>query len=203
MSRDDQRRKTPREKKRRDLKNQRRGFSEYHHALRHGKWRKKRRTTHRVERSRVATLLAEARGDPAQGGVDAEEVDVGGVLKKRIQKWGATPLGQWVKDRLDRRVARYAWNFFKDPYQRQRHREPFANVLEALVTDHDGGSTRLGQRIRLLLDSLDAPMAMAVEEADYHIVRDARWLQAFFEDEPEWRARLRAWLANVDDSSGE
>lgn len=196
MAHDGGRRKTPHEKKRLDLKNQRRGFSEYHHALRHGAWRRKRRGANRAERSRVAALLAGARGDVEQGAVDPEEVDVGGVLRKRIEKWGATPLGQWVKDRLDRRIARYAWNFFKDPYRSELHREPFSRVLDALVKDRDGGETSLGQRLRILLDAVDSPMAAAVEHHDHQVVRDARWLRAFFDDEPEWRARLRGWLEN-------
>lgn len=194
MAQEGGRRQTPREKKRLDLKKQRRGFSEYHHALRHGAWRKKRRGVNRAERSRVAALLGEARDDLEHGAIDPEEVDVGGVFRKRIEKWGATALGQWVKTQLDRRISRYAWNFFKDPYQSEQHREPFSKVLDALIKDSDGGDTQLGQRLQILLDAVDSPMAAAVEHNDRQVVRDARWLRAFFEDEPEWRARLRAWL---------
>jgi hypothetical protein len=68
---------SPREKKQLDYDHQRRGFSEYAHAMRHGKWRKKRRSVQRAERGAVAVLLGKA----AQRSRDSDvaEVDLGGV----------------------------------------------------------------------------------------------------------------------------
>jgi hypothetical protein len=60
------RKKSPQEKKL-DCKKQRRGFSEYAHSLRHGKWRKKERrpaqkSERQAERLAVSTRAAETLG---------------------------------------------------------------------------------------------------------------------------------------------
>jgi len=193
MTTDDRRRRTPHEEKKLDLEHQRRGFSEYAHALRHGKWRRKRRSTHSSYRSRVAALLDQALRDLGRG-TDPDEIDVGGVIRERIEKWGATPLGEWVRDRLDRRVARYVRSFFTKPYDHGRHGEPFARVLAALVVERDGRTGRLGHRLERLLAVVDALETGEREPGDAALVHDAEWLRAFFQDEPAWRERLEAWL---------
>ena len=81
MASDRKRRKPPSERKRLDYLKQRRGFSEYAHALRHGKWRKKRRYASGAERRRVAELLASGAGDPG----DLDAIDPGRIRRKRIQ----------------------------------------------------------------------------------------------------------------------
>ena len=120
------------------------------------------------------------------------------LIRSGFEKLGATPLGRWAADRLDRRIERYARSFFDEPYRSDRHREPFCRVLEALVRERDGGASRLGQRLQLLLDAIDAPMAAALERGDHHVARDVRWLRAFFEDEPDWRGQLATWLRVPD-----
>jgi predicted NBD/HSP70 family sugar kinase len=189
MTTDDRRRRTPHEEKKLDLEHQRRGFSEYAHALRHGKWRRKRRSTHSSYRSRVAALLDQALAGVGRG-TDPDEVDVGGVIRERIEKWGATPLSEWVRERLDRRVARYVRSFFTKHYEHGKHGEPFARVLAALVVERDGRTSRLGHRLERLLEVIDAPDTDPVEHVDPKLVRDARWLRAFFDDESGRRERL-------------
>ena len=116
------------------------------------------------------------------------------MIRAGVEKLGATPLGQWVAERLDRQIERYARSFFEEHYRSERHRAAFCKVLEALVKERDGAVSRLGQRLRLLLVALDAPMAAALEHGDHQVARDVRWLRAFFEDEPAWRGQLAAWL---------
>jgi hypothetical protein len=115
-------------------------------------------------------------------------------MRAGLVRLGATPLGRWVTERLDVQIERYARSFFEEPYRSERHREAFSRVLEALVKERDGGVSRLGQRLRLLLVALDAPMAVALERGEHQVARDVRWLRAFLEDEPAWRAQLAAWL---------
>jgi hypothetical protein len=189
----DRKRKSPREEKRLDLERQRRGFSEYAHALRHGKWKRKRRRTHSSYRSRVAALLDRAFAGLGHD-VDPEDVDVDHVMRERIEKWSATPLGEWVRERLDRRVERVARSFFKQPYDREQHREPFGQVLTALVEEHDGRESRLGRRLERLLVAVDTLGAADRQTEDAALVRDAEWFRAFLQDEPAWREPLEAWL---------
>ncbi len=63
-----QRKKSPQEKKNLDCKKQHRGFSEYAHSLRHGKWRKKKRrpaqkSERQAERLAVSTRAGETLTD--------------------------------------------------------------------------------------------------------------------------------------------
>jgi hypothetical protein len=88
--------KSPQEKKKLDGRKQRRGFSEYAHSLRHGKWRKKKRrpaqkSERQAERLAVSTPAAEVLTD--QG------FDPGSIQRPIVAKWGATPLVQWIVKR--------------------------------------------------------------------------------------------------------
>jgi hypothetical protein len=121
-------------------------------------------------------------------------MEVGVVIRTGFERLSETPLGRWVADRLDVQVERSARSFFAEPYRSKRHREAFRQVLAALVKERDGAASRLGRRLRLLLDASDSPMAAALEQHDHQVARDARWLKAFFDDEPDWRGRLSAWL---------
>ena len=87
------RKRSPAAEKQLDYKKQRRGFSEYAHALRHGKWRRtKRRPAQRVERQAeriaVATRTSAELRDPG--------FDAGTVRRPRISKWIGPALGEWV-----------------------------------------------------------------------------------------------------------
>ncbi len=88
--------------KQRDRARQRRGFSEYHHALRHGKWAKKRRAEQKSVRCAVGCALAAYRGP-----LDEERVHADLVLptRREVRKWGPCTLGEWIDARLARRTA--------------------------------------------------------------------------------------------------
>jgi hypothetical protein len=92
----------PAERKRKDRERHCRGFSEYRHALRHGKWRRKTRAAQKVERQGVAQRLL-----AFVGAYDAELVEVDLVLpaRRRVRKWGPCKLGDWIDGRLARRAA--------------------------------------------------------------------------------------------------
>jgi hypothetical protein len=87
------RKRSPAAKKQLDYKKQRRGFSEYAHALRHGKWRRnKRRPAQQVERQTgriaIATRASAELRDPG--------FDPGAIARPTVRKWGAAALGDWV-----------------------------------------------------------------------------------------------------------
>jgi hypothetical protein len=97
------RRRSPREKKKLDKKKQRRGFSEYAHALRHGKWRKKKRrpaqkSERQAERVAVSGFTVETLADPG--------FDPGAIRRPTISRWVGPPLGEWIEDKKADREAR-------------------------------------------------------------------------------------------------
>src|SRR3954465_2773529 len=97
------RKKSPQEKKKSDTKKQRRGFSEYAHALRHGKWRKKKRrpaqkSERQAERRAISTRAGESVSDPG--------FDPGLIVRPTITKWGATSLAEWIATKKAGREAR-------------------------------------------------------------------------------------------------
>ncbi|SRR6266540_261800 len=97
------RKKSPQEKKTLDAEMQHRGFSEYAHALRHGKWRKKKRrpaqkSERQAERLAVSTQPEKTLLDPG--------FDPGAIVRPKIDKWGATPLGEWINKKKADRAAR-------------------------------------------------------------------------------------------------
>jgi hypothetical protein len=104
--------KSPQEKKRLDYENQRRGFSESAHALRHGKWRKKRRSAQRPERQGVAAVLAAARG------THSDSIDV-----RRTQSRTALPIARRLDLLLDALESRKAiYDRGLDPHHRSWQR---------------------------------------------------------------------------------
>nr|MCU0685110.1 hypothetical protein [Polyangiaceae bacterium] len=183
----DEPRRSPAEQKRLDYERQGRGFSEYHHALRHGKWRRKRRAVQKAYRHEVATQLALgarlAGAGPGGGGaaVERTDVDVGAVRRKRKRKWGPSKLGAWVEGRRERRIDFVAANYFKTTYRAELHCAPFAAFLASVVAGRGPGSIALARRFGDLLSDGKRAGAPA-------------WLEAFLRDEPAWRPRLAAWI---------
>jgi hypothetical protein len=92
------RRRTPKEKKQLDARKQRRGYAEYHHALRHGKWRKnKRRPAQQSERQAERAAVSDLTGDPADPGFDP-----GVIRRPTIGRWPNKSLGEWIEQRKER-----------------------------------------------------------------------------------------------------
>jgi hypothetical protein len=192
---DDRRRRAPFEDKRLDFERQSRGFSEYHHAMRHGKWRRKRRAAQKAYRHEVLVRLAlAARGagaEPAGGGRAAvrDRADAGAVARKVRRKWRPSKLGAWVDGQRQGRVDFVAHNYFKSPYRADVHRVAFAAFLESVVAGRGPGSRALACRFGPLL------------EPDVG-GREGAWLRAFLRDEPAWRARLAAWVGALAGPAG-
>jgi len=95
--------KSPREKKKLDGQKQRRGFSEYAHSLRQGKWRKTKRrpaqkSERQAERLAVSTPGKAALADPG--------FDPGDIQRPIIAKWSPAPLAEWITAKKAHRDAR-------------------------------------------------------------------------------------------------
>ena len=94
---------SPAAKKALDYAKQRRGFSEYSKALRHGKWRKTKRrpaqqSLRQAERRAVSGRAIDQLADPG--------FDPGEMRRPKIGKWGAASLGDWVRAKKAARLRR-------------------------------------------------------------------------------------------------
>lgn len=97
------RKRSPAARKQLDYKKQRRGFSEYKHALRRGKWRRnKRRPAQQSERQAGRAAVA----TPAVAELRDPGFDPGAITRPKITKWGAAQLGQWVRNQKRSRAER-------------------------------------------------------------------------------------------------
>ncbi len=113
-----------------------------------------------------------------------EDTSVDAIRRERIEKPPATPLGEWIGDRLDMRVEHTASNYFKRPYSSAEHRDKFAAFLDSLVRGHSENSRKLAKYFSAVLDPNTHGTASTRE-----------WLLAFFRDEPAREVALREWIA--------
>lgn len=167
--------------------------AEYPHAFRR-QFPRKRAIANRLERRKVRQQLNGLAAPEHQ-----EERDIMPLRPVRrpiVRKWSysAVPLKEWIKDRHEFRASRTAWNFFKQPYDSQYHRQRFANFLQTLTSNHNKSphTTTVAKTFQLVLN---APERSVWRNNILHIDRRYTWLQAFFKDEPLWEARLRDWIA--------
>lgn len=133
---------------------------------------------------------------PALGAPDRatlETIAVEAIARRRLTKWGSASLARWVEGRLDNRVLRTAWNYFKTAYDAPKHRAPFVAFLTSLVGGRSDGA--LARHFEALLGPIEEPNAAPHYGGRWPPAADSirHWLAAFFLDEPEWRARLAAW----------
>jgi hypothetical protein len=110
------------------------------------------------------------------------------------------PLAEWVQHRQRARIRRTCWNYFKHPYQSGHDRERFAAFLSTLTM----GLTAYARELALFFNQFLEPPEIPVEpdppgRALGHGVLPGPqlWLRSFFQDEPEWERRLRAWIARA------
>lgn len=89
-------------------------------------------------------------------------------------------LDKWVHARIEGRRDHAGWNYFKEPYESERHRVRFAAFLTALVAIS-------GDEARHL-----APIWQ--DRLEDHF-RARPWLESFFRDEPTFRDTLDSWIA--------
>jgi len=163
----------PEKKKRLSYERDRVTDAEYPHAHRKSGPRKKV-SLHQWQRGRDRQVLsAVAHGDADLDAPLSDELSIKPKYEKVI---GTTPLGEVVTRKLDRRIKRAGWNFFKRPYQSEHDRQPFCAFVSALTEGASETSAAVAAQFQQRLDDHDP------------------WMLAFFEDEPDWRPRLAAWI---------
>lgn len=58
----------------------------------------------------------------------------------------------WVTSRLDNRLRRTAWNYFKQPYDRARHRARFIGFLKEITAGHSEYSRHFARYLNEVLE---------------------------------------------------
>jgi hypothetical protein len=191
------RRLTPQEKKRMEYDRDRYVDAEYPHLLRK-RWPKKKAAVSRRDRRRGERLVAELRNRPADEVVDAgDEAGITARAAHRtltphaLRKSGVKTVRERLADRAESRQRKTGFNFFREPYDAARHQKPFAAYLASIVAgppSGDGSRARAAHLARVL-----DPTPMDPRTDRWRETRRL-WMHAFFRDEPEWDARLRAWI---------
>ena len=80
-----------------------------------------------------------------------------------------------------------------------QHRVRFARVLQALVQGRSGHARELAAYFAAVMARQDEQRSFITgrswppADGDRHA-----WLEAFFADEPQWRARIQAWCTALN-----
>jgi hypothetical protein len=191
---------TLQQKKVDSYKKDRRLKAEYPHSFRR-KWPKKKARAERKYRRRIHQLLTglrlRAEGD------QIEDFPADPLRRPKPHKWPGTaqPLGAFLRQRRRTRVQKVAWNYFKEPYNGDRHCQPFSAFLREVSRGRGDPSRELTRAFERLHSSQREPGGR--ENSAYDPWRSEcrrRWLQAFLQDEPEWEGRLLDWIRSFDES---
>jgi hypothetical protein len=120
------------------------------------------------------------------------------TTRERVRKWVGTvvPLGQIVQDRIGRRAISSAQSFFWHDYDTTQDRVRFSAFLQSRVAGRTAKSRLLALYLRELMEPANEGR-WATDE--WLSEKGQQWLHAFFRDEPEWEARVRAWISSFDD----
>ncbi len=175
------RQRTPQEKKRLRYVKDSDPNAEYPHAFRKS-WPKKKARIKQSQRRAVRQDLSEL-----IHGEQAEEVEsrVRTRTSFRLIKWGARSLGERVRQSLQKRRDTIGWNSFRQGYSRPLHRKKFIAFLKSLMEGDTPESARRKDVVRGWLQSRRGP---------YLVGNRRRWLDAFFQDAPDWERKLLDWV---------
>lgn len=175
---------TPPDKKRLRDRRDHVASAEYPHALRNH-WSTGEARTHRAfRRAQHQRLELPLTHDADDGHHDA-------VVRRPLRKWGATPLGESVKQRLWRRTQRTAYNLFKRPYHHSQH-ERAVRFFTTMLAERSPASEAIRASVR---EALIEPPLLSEPGARWlgNTTSLRAWLDGFLRDDPTWAPRLRAW----------
>jgi hypothetical protein len=116
------------------------------------------------------------------------------VHRRVVRKWGTSSLGERVERQYWRRIYTTGWNYFKEPYASEQHRQRFVALLESITKENTSYARDVAQFFRDLLASQHAPPRVDFRDV---VARGRPWLHAFLRDAPEWGPRLQAWIARL------
>lgn len=190
--------KNPLEKKQVSLIKDRYVPAEYPHAFRR-QWPRKKKIATRQMRHTLNQLTHQA---IAGGDLEAGEARFDKGFFNRRQKLSKPEipnLVEYIERRLAFRFVRHAWNYFKKPYNPVTHREGFKRVIETLINGKTPVSAKQATWVRywLMAEQVETTRILHPKYFSWRSGR-ARWLAAFFADEPAYRKLLQDWVESFD-----
>lgn len=193
-------RKTPQEKKELLYKKERRTGSLHGYVKTYPKTKAR---INRASRHEANVALKSAGIESSEQAV--EVTDDQAITRERLQRsikrvpgddFKARPykLKEWVENRLEGRVKLAGDRYFAEPYNSAAHRKKFTKHLQTVLSGRSATSAVVARFYEDVLDPSNL-------EAEKHHAKRRLWLQAFFEDEPEYELKLRVWIAEMEDES--
>lgn len=187
------RRRTPQEKKEFEYTKDHVTIASLVHGTRKTWPRKEARAT-RTHRRRIRQILTSFQASHDEDVPD--QFDPKSVRRKQVYKWGVIPLAEALNHRRDQRLAGTVRSFLLGNYDTAYAREHFVAFLSSQV----GGRTEHPKELALYLQELmDIPQKYIWGVEQLWWGRKHRWICAFFLDEPEWEARVRAWISSFNE----
>jgi hypothetical protein len=194
------RRVAPAFKKATRYRRDRRFVAEYPHLERRT-WPQKKALRNQTYRRGVDRAL-----QPALGAVSAEIDDFAPAFPRRPRspsrsRHGNIPLGQWVNDKLEKRLA-YVGNNIGAKIRAESYRRRLIPFLESLLAGRRGHAVEIARYFAMVLDGLPngGRASDTSRSSNFLVWRSPVWNRALidlFDEQPEWEARLRAWIAEV------
>ena len=121
------------------------------------------------------------------------------VAREAIRRWQPTRLGEYVANSRTQRVKLMGYSYYRRPYDGERDRERYKRFLSTVIASRTPSAVRLASLFKEALAPLGEQKRF-IQPAAYWLwgsKAQRRWLAAFFADEPEREARLRAWMAEL------
>jgi hypothetical protein len=150
--------------------------------------RKKKKGLNRQVRRKVGQLLHEE--TPLRE--DQEHRLPESLKVRRIHRAESMALGAALESKQGRRGRTVGANFFKQPYS-SLQAEAFAVFLEALTT---GISEKQVVRNTAAYFALCLEPQQDPKQARW-LLSKQQWFERFFKDRPDWRAKLLAWIEQM------
>lgn len=195
-------RKTPSEKKELLYQQERRTGSLHGYVKTYPKTKAR---INRAARHEANAVLKSANIESSEQAVDVTENQA--ITRERLQRsinrvaghdFKARPytLKEWVENRLEGRVRFAGDRYFAEPYNSAKHRKRFRKYLQTILSGRSANSAVVAKFYGEVLNPPDL-------EAEKYLAKRRLWLQAFFEDEPEYELKLGVWIAKMHASARE
>lgn len=196
-------RKTPQQKKALFYRKDHHVLTEWPHSFAR-QWPRKKARANRKYRRRVGQVLAKSVRQYEREDRDAWTPRPLPARRDPVRKWEPPMrMREWVTSRLDNRIRRTAWNYFRQPYVRTRHRDRFVGFLKDVTAGHSEYSSHLARAMNELLEPPEPVRSRGEGLWEFSLMFPSNtgqarvWLAAFFADEPAWERHLRQWIRDL------
>ena len=126
---------------------------------------------------------------------DLDEIETKHVRRKILHKWKPRNLKIVVQGKLERRRHFRGWAIFKSAYNAELHREKFKEIMQILYSNDVFQKTAAAEFFDYYINQKEKVIRFEYAgevHTSYEPVR--RWLEAFFEDEPDYKSTIQQWI---------